>query len=163
MSATDFVTFCLPYAKYGQECYHMKGRGLCTLGMECQHQVTKDQFDLARKTHYKTVASKPSEQPETGARYNEGKLRYDLITPLGLEMLAEVYTYGATKYADRNWEKGLSMTQCFASLMRHAWAWMQGQDYDYESNLHHMAHVAWNALAICHFHVDEREDLDDRP
>lgn len=98
-----------------------------------------------------------------GARDDLGKKRFDLITPFGMSALADVCTFGASKYDDRNWEKGLSMTGCFASLMRHAWAWMCGQTFDDESSLHHMAHVAWNALAIVHFSMMQRIDLDDRP
>ena len=44
----------------------------------------------------------------TGTKNDGGKLRYDLIPPRALEALAYVYTIGAAKYSDRNWEKGIS-------------------------------------------------------
>lgn len=31
-------------------------------------------------------------------RYNKGKLRYELISPIALEEIAKVYTKGADKY-----------------------------------------------------------------
>lgn len=96
-------------------------------------------------------------------RYDSGKPRYDLIPPEGIEALAQVYTAGAVKYAPRNWEKGMTYTRCFASLMRHAWAWMRGQDNDQETGLPHMAHVAWNALAIVTYQQRGFVHLDDRP
>uniref|UniRef100_UPI001E4FF338 dATP/dGTP diphosphohydrolase domain-containing protein n=1 Tax=Acetomicrobium sp. S15 = DSM 107314 TaxID=2529858 RepID=UPI001E4FF338 len=35
-------------------------------------------------------------------------LRYDLIPSDALRELAKVYTVGAEKYGERNWEKGMS-------------------------------------------------------
>lgn len=87
-------------------------------------------------------------------RDNAGKPRFDLLPPDGLTALAEVYTAGAEKYGDRNWEQGLFWGQgCFASLMRHANAWAAGEDRDPETGKHHMAHVAWNAIALVVFHL----------
>lgn len=99
----------------------------------------------------------------TAMRFNEGKARWDLLPPDALAGIVDIYTMGAKKYADRNWEKGLSLTQCFASMMRHAWKWMDGEDLDQESGLHHMDHAAWNAIAISAFFKRGRTDLDDRP
>lgn len=75
-------------------------------------------------------------------------MRYDLIPADALEELAQVYTMGAQKYAERNWEKGMPWSKCFASLMRHAWSFWKGETHDTESGLHHMSHVAWNAMTL---------------
>lgn len=83
-----------------------------------------------------------------GLRANSGKIRYDLLPPDFMDELAKVYTMGAVKYAPRNWEKGFPWMECFGSLLRHAFAWARGEDRDEESGLLHMAHVAWNAIAI---------------
>jgi hypothetical protein len=61
---------------------------------------------------------------EPADNYDAGKLRYDLLPPDALEELVRVYTVGAEKYAERNWEKGMAWCRAFGSLMRHAWAWM---------------------------------------
>lgn len=105
----------------------------------------------------------PSCPPRSGFRLNQGKPRYDLVSPFAIEELAWVYTKGAEKYPERNWEKGLPLMDCFASLMRHAWAWAQGHDLDPETGLHHMAHAMWNAAAIVHFWKLDRTGLDNRP
>lgn len=102
------------------------------------------------------------EDSKVGMRFNAGKARWDLLPEDSLAELVQVYTMGAEKYAARNWERGLSMTGCFASMMRHAWAWMRGENTDPESGLHHMAHVAWNALAIVTF-TKRGIGQDDRP
>jgi hypothetical protein len=62
--------------------------------------------------------------------------------------LTRVYGHGAEKYSDRNWEKGMPYSECFASLMRHYSAAFGGERDDPESTLLHSAHAAWNALAI---------------
>ena len=50
---------------------------------------------------------------DKGLRFNDGKSRYDLITPFALEQLAKVLTKGAEKYAERNWELGMKCsTRC---------------------------------------------------
>ena len=70
-----------------------------------------------------------------------------------LNEVAKVATYGASKYAPRNWEKGLSWSACFASFMRHFYARCTGEVVDPESGCMHTAHMAWNALAILAFDV----------
>lgn len=100
---------------------------------------------------------------DEGLRYNSGKPRYDLIPPEALEALADHYRVGAEKYADRNWERGLKWSEgCFASLQRHAWAWMAGENIDEETGSHHMISVAWNALALYTFAM-RQIGTDDRP
>ena len=87
-----------------------------------------------------------------GLRFNEGKVRYDLLEPYAIEQLAKVFTKGAEKYAPFNWLKGMEWSKCLASLKRHLAAFEQGVDYDNESELLHMAHVAWNALALVSYY-----------
>lgn len=99
---------------------------------------------------------------EPGKRYDLGKPRYDLIPADALEELAKVYTRGAAKYADRNWEKGMSWSRCFGPLVRHTWAYWRGEDLDPETGCHHMAHVAWNAMALVSYAL-RKIGNDDRP
>ncbi len=97
-----------------------------------------------------------------GLRYNEGKARFDLLPPEALEALAHHYGRGAAKYEARNWERGMAWCKCFASMMRHAWAWMRGEDVDPETGSHHMIAVAWNAIAIFTYATRQIGE-DDRP
>ena len=66
----------------------------------------------------------------TGMRFNQGKLRYDLVEPRAHRDMVDVLTYGAEKYYDRNWENGLSWTSVLASLKRHIAAFEAGEDFD---------------------------------
>lgn len=85
---------------------------------------------------------------DTGLRFNEGKLRYDLLPPDAIEEVVKVFTMGAKKYTDRNWELGMPWMTIVASLKRHMAAWELGELKDTESGLLHTAHLAWNALAL---------------
>jgi hypothetical protein len=83
-----------------------------------------------------------------GLRYDKGKTRLDLLPPEWIEALGVVMTKGAEKYADRNWELGMPWSKCWGPLLRHAFKWLAGEMYDAETGVHHLAHVAWNALAL---------------
>lgn len=97
-----------------------------------------------------------------GVKYDTGKPRYDLIPAEPLEALAQVYTMGASKYADRNWEKGLKWSRVFAAIMRHLWAFWRGEETDKESGLPHVIHAAWGCFALAEFMATKRT-FDDRP
>ena len=98
---------------------------------------------------------------EPGKRFDAGKLRFDLIPADWETTLAEVLTRGSLKYSERNWEKGMSWSRCYAAVRRHLNAFWRGEDLDKESGLNHLAHVAWGALAILHYYKTHPE-LDDR-
>lgn len=89
---------------------------------------------------------------DKGLRFNEGKIRYDLLEPFAMEQLAKVFTTGATKYATHNWLKGMAWSKCLASLKRHIAAFEKGEDIDKESGNYHMAHAAWNAMALVSYY-----------
>lgn len=80
-----------------------------------------------------------------GLRFNEGKLRYDLIHPVGQEGLVKVLTAGANKYEPRNWEKGMKWSIVLDSLKRHLAAIDRGEDYDPETGQLHIDHLQCNA------------------
>lgn len=107
---------------------------------------------------------------ETGAVRDTaaGKGRFDLITPIGLRRIAQHYENGATKYSDRNWERGIPLMRYLDSAERHL--------NDYKECLltgespaeDHLAAVAWNILGFIHTETmisrgKLPEPLDDRP
>jgi hypothetical protein len=96
-----------------------------------------------------------------GKKNDSGKLRFDLMPVRPLESVADVFTRGAAKYEDRNWEKGLKWGRVFAAMMRHAWKWWRGEQLDEEDGQHHLASVAWCALVLMEYERTHPE-LDDR-
>jgi hypothetical protein len=77
-----------------------------------------------------------------GLKYDEGKLRYDLIDSAAEGELVKVLTYGATKYGPARW-RDLSdgPARYYAAMRRHVEAWRQGEHADAESGLPHLAHA----------------------
>lgn len=97
-----------------------------------------------------------------GVKYDGGKLRYDLIAPEALEGLAKVYTIGAKKYGDRNWEAGILFSRVFSAMERHSWAWWAGEEFDPDGQ-HHLDSVMWNAATLRAFVARGMSKFDDRP
>jgi len=97
-----------------------------------------------------------------GLRFNQGKLRYDLVEPRAHKDMVQVLTDGAIKYEPRNWQRGLSWTSVLASLKRHIAAIELGEDYDPESGRLHIAHAACNVHFLNAFYYIFPQG-DDRP
>ena len=71
----------------------------------------------------------------------EGKGRCDLLPACALLRLAKHYEAGAKKYSDRNWEKGLPISNFMDSGLRHLLKYLDGMDDE-----DHLAAAAWNIL-----------------
>ena len=97
-----------------------------------------------------------------GLRFNNGKLRYDLVQPFAHEQMVRVLTKGAEKYAERNWERGMAWSNVIASLKRHLAAIERGEDYDNETGELHIAHLACNAHFLTAYYKIYPQG-DDRP
>lgn len=97
----------------------------------------------------------PENWPESAQaiKHDQGKSRIELLPFDALEEVAQVMTFGATKYGDRNWELGFKWTRLIGSTLRHLFAWSRGEDKDPESGLNHMAHAACNVLFLLTFVV----------
>lgn len=78
----------------------------------------------------------------TGTKHDGGKPRFDLLPAEALEAVAKVLTFGAAKYGDRNWERGIERGRLFAAVQRHLWASWGGEADDPESGMPHL----WHAL-----------------
>jgi len=100
----------------------------------------------------------------SGTKHDSGKLRWDLLPWDAAEEVVKILTFGAKKYDDRNWEKGISYSRLFAALQRHLTAWFQYRiERDTESGLHHLAHAACCLMFLLALSIRQRNDLDDRP
>jgi len=97
-----------------------------------------------------------------GKKFDQNKLRLDLIPASTSEALGRVLTFGANKYEDHNWEKGLKWSRVIGALERHIMAIKRREDYDPESGLLHCEHVLANASFLNHFYRTFPEG-DDRP
>ena len=105
------------------------------------------------------------EQFTTGAVRDtaEGKSRPDLISPYAQLRKGQWLRLGAEKYAERNWEKGMKISRCIASICRHLFQYMMGS-----TNEDHLAAIAVNAEFIMHYEAMIKKgllssELDDMP
>jgi len=64
---------------------------------------------------------------EEAKKYDDGKVRLELIPPELLFAVGTILSFGAKKYADRNWEKGMKWSRVYGALMRHMWKWWAGK------------------------------------
>ena len=94
---------------------------------------------------------------ESGAQREEAGTRYDLISPIGMWRLAEVYDEGSKKYGDRNWEKGIPISNLLSHTIAHIYDYLLGfRDED------HLAHAAWGLFAAMHME-DRKPEMQDTP
>lgn len=80
--------------------------------------------------------------------HKDDKTRWELIPLDCLESIARVYTEGAKKYGDNNWqnlENGYERYK--GALLRHLYA-AESETFDEETGCRHLAQVAWNAITL---------------
>ncbi len=83
------------------------------------------------------------------------KVRYDLITPIGLQRLAMRYALGSMKYGDYNWTKGFPFSGLLNHIERHLKAYTLG-----DRSEDHLAGAAWGIFTMMHFETTD-PDLND--
>ena len=92
--------------------------------------------------------SEKQQKLEPATRYDAGKIPYHLFPLDAFEEICKVMQFGAKKYAERNWEQGMSWSRVARSMFSHFIAMCRGEQNDEESNLPHAAHMAWNAIVL---------------
>lgn len=95
-------------------------------------------------------------------KFDQDKPRTDLLPVLALEEVTRVFTYGAKKYSDRNWEKGFIWSRPYGATLRHLFAFWRGESIDPESGISHLAHCCCNVLFLLEFSI-RKTGTDDRP
>lgn len=97
-----------------------------------------------------------------GIKHDSEKSRPELIPAIALEEEAKVWAFGAKKYEDFNWAKGLKLMRILGAILRHTMAIMAGVDRDLDSGHLHAAHIRCNAAMLIYFFYQNRPELDDR-
>lgn len=99
---------------------------------------------------------------EKGAKLDAGKNRVHLCFrgfADALEAVASITSYGAKKYTDDGWhEVPNAISRYLDAANRHYLAYCKGEQYDPESNLLHLAHEAWNVLAVLQLEIERMRD-----
>ena len=97
-----------------------------------------------------------------GRKDDNGKAPWHLLPPDALNEIVLVLEFGARKYGDRNWERGMKWSRPFSALMRHMWAWWRGEDFDPETGMSHLAHAGCCILFLMTYR-GHATGTDDRP
>ena len=96
---------------------------------------------------------------ELGVKYDQEKLRWDLL-PMGpIKEVIKVLMYGVNKYAVNNWQKVAldkgGDTRYYNAAMRHIDAWFSEEEKnDTESRYHHLAHAICCLLYLLWFDME---------
>ena len=101
--------------------------------------------------------------PLKGADHlDTGKPPISMIPRSALEAEAMVFAFGATKYARDNWRKGMKWSKLLDSTLRHIIAYADGEYFDEESKLSHLAHAKCDLSFLIEYATTHPE-LDDLP
>jgi len=98
---------------------------------------------------------------EHAQRFNDDKPQWSLVDFESFEDMVKVLEFGAKKYSANNWKKGLEINKLCESMLRHVFAFMNGETNDPESGLPHIGHIQCNTMFIAHM-MKHKPHLDDR-
>jgi len=97
------------------------------------------------------------DQHSPGAKLDNEKPMLDLVLgdfARALQEVGKVGTMGARKYSEHGWlsvDRG--ETRYLSAGLRHYFFYREGEEIDPESGLSHLAHSAWNALAVLELYL----------
>lgn len=97
-------------------------------------------------THHRQCCALNKPQPPKSLKADSGKRRWDLLPIRGVAAVADVMEFGAKKYSEGDWLKGIESARLLAACQRHLYAVQIGEETDPESGLSHVAHAAANLL-----------------
>lgn len=96
-----------------------------------------------------------------GLKNDMGKPPLSLISREANLREAEVLAFGARKYSTWNWSKGIEWSRVLDAALRHIAAYADGENFDEESGLNHLAHARCCISFLLDF-AKEHPELDDR-
>lgn len=77
-------------------------------------------------------------------KFDSDKVRYDLVPPSAVSALAEVLTFGASKYKPNNWRNNKDLERYNGAFLRHVYAYLAGEIHDKETGMPHLWHAMTN-------------------
>jgi len=94
-----------------------------------------------------------------GKKFDQDKLRYDLLPWAALDEVMRVLGHGAKKYGDENWRLVKRLEDRYpAAALRHLSAYLQGEECDKESGFNHLAHAICSLMFV--LQMDKETDIE---
>ena len=94
-----------------------------------------------------------------GRKDDKGKPRFSLVPVSALRVIADVLTFGAKKYADDNWKHVPDAKARYTdAMLRHVYAWQEGEVLDPESGLSHLGHAGCCILFLLWFELQAEQE-----
>ena len=97
-----------------------------------------------------------------GTKFDNEKNLVQLLPVISMERIAQIFTFGAKKYSQWNWSKGIEYSRIYGALLRHLFAWYRGEKIDSESGQSHLYHAGCCIMMLIEME-ELRPDMDDRP
>lgn len=109
------------------------------------------------------IEANKKKEEEKGLKFDTGKPLVGTmlnVFPYALMEIGRVIEFGTHKYPDpNNWKLvNNAKIRYQDALMRHLLKHNQGKEIDEETGKSHLAHVAWNALALLELYLMERQN-----
>lgn len=84
-----------------------------------------------------------------GLKFDNDKLRWDLLPLDVIEDAVKIITFGANKYSENNWQQlDGGLDRYFAAMMRHLVEYRKGNMVDDESGQSHLSHAITNLIFL---------------
>ena len=94
---------------------------------------------------------------QNGLKFDNGKPRHSLLPKGSIGSIIAVLEFGAKKYEANNWQKvDNAKERYYDAAMRHIDSWWNGEKFDQETGIHHLAHAATNLFFLKWF--DDKEN-----
>jgi len=99
----------------------------------------KEEINLASED----LLTRKELEKEVGVKYDQEKLRWDLVPWEQFKEVVKVLMHGANKYPSKdNWKYVSNRhRRYFSAAVRHIIDWYDGEVDDPESGVHHLAHA----------------------
>lgn len=100
-------------------------------------------------------------QRSPGLKFDAGKPPMELLDRYAMEEIAKVLQFGASKYGRDNWRNDIQVSRLIGAALRHIYAYADGEVFDPESGLPHLAHAGCCVMFCLWMHAN-RPEFDDR-
>lgn len=98
------------------------------------------------------------DQQKDGVKYDQGKLRFDLLPWRAITALVRILTFGSYKYTPNGWKTVPGASERYlAAALRHLALRGSGEVYDKESGLRHIDHAMCNLTFLSELDINPEE------